>query len=233
HAGGYYTKTINEVPYIVTVAYSNVYSTAYIGLTTTIPATYDAEWKITNDIVGLIESDSAVYLETMIKEVKEAYPNVTKLGIDLTFNTGGNVGALYRVLGLITDQPFATSGFNRDTYSYSTTYITTSYESYTEFDWFLLTSFATFSAANEMATMFKQNNMGIIIGEVSGGGACSITPILLPDGTFFTMSSNNINMLRLSDGTYVINEDGITPDHVIPQIDLLNNTVLAGILNGN
>ncbi len=233
HAGGYYTKTINEVPYIATVAYSNTYSTAYIGLTTTIPATYDAEWKITNDIVGLIESDSAVYLETMILEVKEAYPNVTKLGIDLTFNTGGNVGALYRVLGLITDQPFATSGFNRDTYSYSTTYITTSYESYTEFDWFLLTSFATFSAANEMATMFKQNNMGIIIGEVSGGGACSITPILLPDGTFFTMSSNNINMLRLSDGTYVINEDGITPDHVIPQEDLLNNTVLAGILNGN
>jgi hypothetical protein len=233
HAGGYYTKTINEVPYMVTVAYNNTYSTAYIGLTTTIPATYDAEWKITNDIVGLIESDSAVYLETMILEVKETYPNVTKLGIDLTFNTGGNVGALYRVLGLITDQPFATSGFNRDTYSYSTTYITTSYESYTEFDWFLLTSFATFSAANEMATMFKQNNMGIIIGEVSGGGACSITPILLPDGTFFTMSSNNINMLRLSDGTYVINEDGITPDHVIPQEDLLNNTVLAGILNGN
>lgn len=233
HAAGYYTKTIGETIYMATVAYNGLYSTAYIGLTTTIPTTYAGDWKITSNIVDLIESDSAVYLEVMINEVKDAYPNVTKLGIDLTFNTGGNVGALYRILGLMTDQPFAVSGFNRDTYSYSTTYITTSYDSYTEFDWFLLTSFATFSAANEMATIFKQNNMGLIIGEVTGGGACSITPILLPDGTFFTMSSNNINTIRLADGTYVINEDGITPDHVIPQADLFNNTVLAGILNGN
>jgi len=233
HAAGYYTKTINDVVYMATVAYNSTYSTAYIGLTTTIPATFDADWKITSDIFGLIESDSAVYLEVMINEVKETYPNVTKLGIDLTFNTGGNVGALYRIIGLMTDQPFAVSGMNRDTYSYSTTYITTSYDSYTEFDWFLLTSFATFSAANEMATIFKQNSIGLIIGEVTGGGACSITPILLPDGTFFTMSSNNINTLRLSDGTYQINEDGITPDHIIPQEDLYDNAVLAGILNGN
>lgn len=233
HKDGYYTKTIGETVFMATVAYNSLYETAYIGLTTSLPTTYAGAWKIKSDIVGLIESDSAIYLETMIKEVVAAYPNVENIGLDLTFNTGGNVGALYRILGLISDQPFGVSSFNRDTYSYSTTYITTSYEAYTDYNWFLLTSYVTFSAANEMATIFKQNNMGIIIGQTSGGGASSITPILLPDGTFFTMSSNNINCFRMPDGTYVINEGGITPDHEIPQADLYNNTVLAGILNGN
>lgn len=232
HDKGYYKKIINDVTYMANVSYNNLYETAYIGLTTTLPTSYELVWKITTDVVTLIENDSAVYLETMIKELKADYPDVKNVGIDLTFNTGGNVGALYRILGLLTDQPFGVSSYSRDNDSYSTSYVTTSYESYTEFDWFLLTSFATFSAANEMATIFKQNNIGIIIGETSGGGASSITPILLPDGTFFTMSSNNINCYRDAEGNYIINEDGIEPDFIIDQADLYNNDVLAGILNG-
>lgn len=232
HDDGYYTKEINGKAYMVNLSYNGLYETAYIGLTTTIPATYELAWKIQANIVDLIDSDSAIYLETMIKELTAEFPNVKNIGIDLTFNTGGNVGALYRILGLITDQPFGVSSFSRDNYSYSTSYVTTSYDSYTEYDWFLLTSFATFSAANEMATIFKQNNIGIIIGETSGGGASSITPVLLPDGTFFTMSSNNVNCYKDSEGNYIINEDGIEPHFVIDQMDLYNNEVLADILNG-
>jgi C-terminal processing protease CtpA/Prc len=79
--------------------------------------------------------------------------------------------------------------------------------------------------------MFKQNNIGIIIGQTSGGGASSITPILLPDGTFFTMSSNNVNTFRDADGTYTFNEDGIEPDFIIDQEDLYDSDVLSEILN--
>lgn len=231
HKDGYYTKTISDVDYLVTISYNSKYSTAYIGLTDVIPSEYSKAWKVTKDIVALIESDSAVYLEVMINEIEEENANVENIGLDISFNTGGNVGALYRIIGLMTDQPFASSGFNRDTYSYSTTYITTSYESYSQYDWFLLTSYVTFSAANELSTMFKQNNIGIIIGQTSGGGASSITPILLPDGTFFTMSSNNVNTFRDADGTYTFNEDGIEPDFIIDQEDLYDSDVLSEILN--
>ncbi len=233
HKNGYFTKTINDIDYMVSISYNATYNTAYIGLTTTLPSTYDAAWKIKGDIRGLIDSDSAVYLETMLLEIKQNHASVTNVGLDLTFNGGGNVGALYRIVGLITDQPFAVSGYDRDTDYYSTTYITTSYDSYTEFNWFLLTSRVTYSAANELVTIFKQNELGVIIGRTTGGGAASITPILLPDGTFFTMSSNSLNALRESDGTYTVNEFGVAPDHEILVSDLFDNDTLAGVLNGD
>lgn len=233
HKHGYYTKTINGVEYMALISYSSAYDSAYIGLTTSLPDEYDDSWDVQADVAGLIESDSAVYLEDTILDIKENYPDIENIGLDITFNTGGNVGALYRILGLMSDEPFATSSFNRDTYSYSTTYITTSYDSYTEYDWFLLSSYVSFSAANELVTIFKQNDMGIIIGQTSGGGASSITPILLPDGTFFTMSSNSVNTYRDEDGNYIINELGIEPDFEIPQEDLYDNDVLADILNAN
>ncbi|HEY8406210.1 MAG TPA: S41 family peptidase, partial [Acholeplasma sp.] len=231
HKDGYYTKSIGDVTFMATLAYNSLYKTVYIGLTSTVPSNYEANWVIKSDIVGMIESDSAIYIEAQIKKILEEKPNVKNIGLDLTFNTGGNVGALYRVVGLMTSEPFAVSSISNDTKSKSTTYITTSYEAYDNVNWFLLTSKATFSAANELATIFKQNKLGLIIGQKSGGGAASITPILLPDGTFFTMSSNNLNAIRLEDGTYVINEAGIDPDVVVSYNDIFKNSVLADILN--
>lgn len=233
HLNGYYTKVINDVEYMATVAYNSTYNAAYIGLTSAIPATYDANWKIQSDIVSLINADSAIYLETMLLEIIENHPTVTNIGLDLTFNGGGNVGALFRIVGLISDDPFAVSGYERDMNNYSTSYITTSYASYTQFDWFLLTSLVTYSAANELTTMFEQNDLGIIIGRKTGGGAASITPILLPDGTFFTMSSNSLNAIRLTDGTYEINEFGVSPTFEIEVSNLYDNDTLAAILNDN
>ncbi|VEU83173.1 S41 family peptidase [Acholeplasma hippikon] len=230
-ANGYYKKTINNVTYMATIAYNNLYDTAYIGLTKGIPTNYNNAWKIKSDVVNLIYSDSAVYIETMIREIKQNHPTVKNIGLDITFNTGGNVGALYRIVGLMTNEPFAVSSYDGETKSYSTSYVTTSYNAYDEYEWFLLQSVVSFSAANELSTIFKQNNLGKIIGQTSGGGTSSITPILLPDGTFFTMSSQNMNMIRLADGTYITNEAGITPDYEIAIEDLYNNEILAGILN--
>jgi len=36
-------------------------------------------------------------------------PNVKNIGIDLSYNTGGNIGALLRVLGYITEKPIEMS----------------------------------------------------------------------------------------------------------------------------
>jgi len=88
-----------------------------------------------------------------------------------------------------------------------------------------------------MANIFKANDLGEVIGVQTGGGACSITPILLPNGTAFTMSSNNISAYRTGTGTeedpYVYHnvEFGITPDFEIPIEDIYDEAVLLGIIN--
>ena len=87
-----------------------------------------------------------------------------------------------------------------------------------------------------MTKIFKENDLGPTIGVQTGGGACSITPILLPNGTAFTTSSNSISAIRTGSGTeldpYVYSdvEFGVVPDYVIDLTDIYSNTVLLGIL---
>jgi C-terminal processing protease CtpA/Prc len=157
--------------------------------------------------------------------------------IDLTYNTGGNVGALYRVVGFVTDQPFRVSSIDNDTGGASSNYvIINGTPTYPELKWSLLTSKVTFSAANSLATIFKENNLGPVIGVQSGGGAASITPILLPNGTAFTMSSNNVSAYRTGTGTdedpyvYNDNEFGIVPDYPLFTADLYDAQKILDIL---
>ena len=92
--------------------------------------------------------------------------------------------------------------------------------------WGLLVSKVSFSAANSMTTIFSENNLGTIIGIHTGGGTASITPVLLPSGTAFTMSSNSLSAFRLGTGTeqdpyvYEPNELGVEPD-IIVSINML------------
>ena len=71
----------------------------------------------------------------------------------------------------------------------------------------------------------------------TGGGACSITPILLPSGTVFTMSSNGIGATRSGTGTvedpyvYIDTEFGFNPDYSVG-LDLIYDTdTLVAIIN--
>ena len=88
-----------------------------------------------------------------------------------------------------------------------------------------------------MATIFKENNLGPIIGLRTGGGTSSVTPILLPNGTAFTMSSNSMNGIRTGSGTdadpyiYTNNEAGIVPDYLIDLENLYDEATILEILN--
>ena len=157
--------------------------------------------------------------------------------LDLSWNTGGNVGALYRVLGFITDSPFEVTGIDGETKGASTSFVEIGdITDYSHLNWHLLTTPTSFSAANSLANIFKANDLGDVIGVTTGGGACSITPILLPNGTAFTMSSNNISAYRTGSGTdqdpYVYHnvEFGITPDFEIDIDDIFNTQVLLEII---
>ncbi len=236
---GYYTKILNDITYMALVTYDSTYDLVYIGIVDDVPTSYAASWPLSVDIFGMINSDSAIYMEYTMEKILSETNVLENVTIDLTYNTGGNVGALYRVVGFVTDQPFRVSSIDKDTNGNSSSYVVINgVPTYPQLNWSLLTSKVTFSAANSLATIFKENNLGPVIGVKSGGGAASITPILLPNGTAFTMSSNNVSAYRTGTGTeadpyvYHHNEFGIDPDHILLTADLYDAEKILDILNG-
>ncbi|HBG32716.1 MAG: hypothetical protein A2084_01585 [Tenericutes bacterium GWC2_39_45] len=234
-ANGYYQLVIPadgtnaEQSYMVQIAYNEAMKLFYVGIINSIPLSFAGVWPFTVNIDEIVYSDSAVYMEMMMDQIILAAPTLENIILDISWNTGGNVGALYRIVGFITDQPFAVSGIDGDTGGMSTSHVLIEgVPSYAHLNWALLITPVSFSAANSLATIFMANDLGPIVGKTSGGGACSITPILLPNGTAFTMSSNNINAYRTGTGTeedpfvYHNNEFGITPDFAI-DINLIYN----------
>lgn len=235
---GYYTKTVGDITYMVVVKFDATFELLYVGITEDLPTSYANDWTVSGDVEALVIADSAVYMEEQLERILEEAPNLENIMLDITWNTGGNVGALYRVVGFITDQPFRTSGIDGDTGGASSSYVyITGIPTYASYNWSLLVTPTSFSAANQLATIFLENDLGPIIGVQTGGGASSITPVLLPNGTAFTMSSNNINAYRTGSGTeedpyvYHNNEYGITPDYPI-DIDLIyDEDTLLNILD--
>ena len=241
---GYYTITTidgeDEFSYMVVVHYDDEYSLFHVGITTDVPSDYTNNWAVLNEVETLIFADSAVYMEFMLQEIEEENPDITDIILDLSWNTGGNVGALYRVIGFITDSPFEVTGMDGETGGASTSFVSIGdIPDYSHLNWHLLTTPTSFSAANSLTNIFKANDLGDVIGVTTGGGACSITPILLPNGTAFTMSSNNISAYRTGSGTdedpymYHNVEFGITPDYEISIDDIFNTVVLLDIINGS
>ena len=234
---GYYTINVNEKDYLVLVSYNEEFGLLYIGIVDKVPALYTHTWPISVDVKALVIGDSAVYMEEQLENILAEAPTLENIVLDITWNTGGNVGALYRVVGFITDQPFRTSGISGDTGGASSSYVyITGIPTYVSYNWALLVTPTSFSAANQLATIFYENELGPIIGVQTGGGASSITPILLPSGTAFTMSSTNINAYRTGAGTeedpyvYHNNEYGIAPDYPIDISLIYDEATLLGIL---
>jgi len=181
------------------------------------------------------ETDSDVYMKEVLEAIFAENPNVENIVVDLSYNMGGNLGALYRVLGYITEQPIETSYYNPTDGSNITYFSELDQEAYEDVNWFFLTSGVTFSAGNLMAAIGKHQGFATIIGTTTGGGASSITPMILTDGTFFTMSSLNVLSLRveLEDGSYRFDsiEFGIEPDYYLSITNIQTDSKILEIVN--
>lgn len=230
----HYQKVVGDSLYLVNILFDNDYHATLVSVSVVPNESFDSLFNKT--VFDAIISDSAVYMEFQIERVIRESGKLEGIVLDLTMNTGGNVGALYRVVGFITDQSFGVNSMDGDTKSASTGYVKiVNTPSYGSLDWGLLVSHATFSAANSMTAIFKFNDLGPIMGMPTGGGASSITPILLPSGTAFTMSSNNISAIRSGDSevnyVYESIEFGVTPDHILDIRNIFNNDMIYGIMN--
>lgn len=233
---GYYYMAVGDITYMVQVNYDVQYGLFYLGVADEVPETYDDDWLMYSNVMGTAVADSAVYLEVVFDKINEQAPNLANVILDISANTGGNVGALYRVVGFVTDQPFKTSSISADSGTKYTSYVQIDGVPYNpNLNWALLTSGASFSAANSLATIWQENDLGPIVGVQTGGGTASITPVLLPTGTAFTMSSNNLSAIRVGSGTeqdpysYINNEAGISPDIILDITEIYDSALLLGI----
>lgn len=131
------------------------------------------------------------------KAILDGLPaSVDTVVIDLSYNTGGNLGAVLRIFGYMTENPIMYHSQNPADGSAATYYIESDYVAY-DYDWYILTSSVTFSAANLMASIAKEQGIATVIGQDSSGGASSIGAIILPNGTALIISTNNVLSTRV------------------------------------
>lgn len=178
------------------------------------------------------ETDSDAFMRETLEAIFSENPNVKNVGIDLSYNTGGNIGALLRVLGFITEEPIEMSYQDPLTGQKQTYFITLDQEAYENVNWFFITSPVTFSAANLMTAIVKNQNLGPIFGTTSGGGAASIAPFVLAEGTMISISSNSLLSVRVKNEddtyTYFDVENGIEPDlYLAPKDTQTSSKILA------
>lgn len=163
--------------------------------------------------------------------------NVTNVVVDVSQNGGGNMGALLRVLGLLSDDSIEYISYDYLFNSRTNGLIDIdvdgdgNYEdndAYSEFNWYILSSLDTFSAANSFVAMSKSLG-ATIIGQKSGGGMCSVLPIILPDQTSIEISSPDAQMAKLND-EYQFIEGGIEPDIYIDYNNFYNIEYIKSVL---
>ena len=182
----------------------------------------------------VIHGDTAVFVfDTFLNEAvyhfKEALDLAKEKGakrfvIDLSCNMGGSTNIVMYMLAMMTNR-------NRDSYTSSYRKIQTitgniirtdhdndlnldgeindlDKEVYYDFDYAILTSKSSYSSGNLLPCLAKDAGIPIL-GERSGGGACSIMIIYSPERYFYTISSYT----KLIDRNGVDVDSGAEPDY--------------------
>ena len=191
----------------------------------------------------LIDNDKTaiIYLEGFdidtpdaFKLIMDSLPStVENVVIDLAYNTGGNLGAVLRIFGYMTEEPIVYHSQNPADGAKVSYYIESDYVAY-DYNWFIVTSSVTFSAANLMASIAKEQGIATVIGKDSSGGASSIGAIYSPDGSCLLISTNNVLSTRIN-GEYYSIEDGIEVEYLMANVtsDAILISVIAQVNSEN
>ena len=156
-------------------------------------------------------------------ELDALSPEIENVIIDLGNNGGGNLGAVLRMFGYMTEESFNYHSQNPLDGSAVTYYIESEYNAY-DYNWFILTSSTTFSAANLYANIAKE--LGIpVIGLDSSGGASSIGVILPFGGSAVIISTNNVLSTR------VFNQDTQQYEYLSIEYGIKVDYKLTNLLN--
>ncbi|WP_280124988.1 S41 family peptidase [Mycoplasmopsis bovis] len=180
----------------------------------------------------------------MIKEHSKKNKPIKRIILDLSLNGGGAIVAMKKVAGFLSskDQQIYTyekinkildySKFRVDINGDGKYYKNDNTNGY---KWYILAGVNTFSAANLLTHIAKENKFATILGNKSGGGMWSILPVVIPDGTSFKFSSNNawiswINKKIEKPKDLPYTQDGIEPDIEIPYFAYYQYDVIEAYL---
>ena len=176
----------------------------------------------------LVEADTCGFMANAMMEIEEynANPeNTTKVKnvvVDITCNGGGAMAALPYVAGLMTSDPKLTvkdvlsnkiSEYHYDCNFDGDNKIKT-FEG--KYNFFLLTSNASFSCGTSLPGMLKGTNVKII-GQKSAGGAAPVTHFTTGSGLAYQTSGSDIIVYKNDKGEYVSIEEGVPVDYEIEE----------------
>lgn len=162
------------------------------------------------------------YLQTVNSETTKSYDNIV---LDLRCNNGGYVFNAFVLLYPFTNEEVVANYSDLTGGQIKFSYTKKDQEAdVVKSKLYVLTSDLTFSAANEAALLFKENEIGTIIGEQSGGGAAPVSAYNSPNGAYMLMSSG---MMLSTSEEGEITENGIPVDY---QIDIEYDTYKQDVL---
>lgn len=181
--------------------------------------------------------DTYFYMRHCMDDIVK-HTEVNDIVLDLSLNGGGNIGAMYRTLGFLTDKVLLDYEYDTLTNEYSCSHFKIDTDgdgyydddAYDQYRWTILSSMNSFSAANDFICKVKQQKLAKIIGNKSGGGMCSVLPLVLADGTAIAISSNNSNRFvkkEKNNTIYYSTEYGIKPDMKILYSDYYDDARLV------
>lgn len=175
---------------------------------------FDDEDENGKPILGTVKK----YIKA-VKEIKSKHPGVENIIINMAANSGGVVAAAVDLAALIAGpgKTLTYSEYHPITGQRRTTSVQTKY---TEAEvprfknYFVQTSGSTFSSGSMFTGMFRDNNLGKVIGFKTQGGASATTPVHFPLGMIAYYSSNNVYVTEKKDirAAHSEAELGIEPD---------------------
>ncbi len=168
----------------------------------------EIDYTIFEDTVILQINAFSLETKDLLNPIIEQIRDYENIVIDISCNPGGNVYGVIELLSYMTDEDIPVSYINPKTGSKIIEYYDTSNTEYLDKNYYIYTTAATYSAANLFASIVKDQGLGFIIGEKSGGGASAITNTVLPDGALI-VNSSNLTFINKNDE---IIEDGIDVD---------------------
>jgi len=134
--------------------------------------------------------------------------------IDLTCNTGGSLQGVIELLAYLTEENIPVSHINSKTNQIIHEFYTSDKDAVEDINLFVVTSQVTYSAANVFATVVRDLELGMLIGDHTLGGSSALVFTVLPNG----MIISNSSYMTFLDENLEINEDGIEVelDYALP-----------------
>ena len=183
--------------------------------------------------------DTTALFYKALTETKASHPEVTNVVFDVSANGGGYVAAMNKVLTFITDKVLLGNKYVSGDYELfklmGDTNLDGKYDDKPfDFNYYILESEGTFSAANAFTVHSKYTNSVKTIGKRSGGGMCSIQPYVLTDGSMFTLSASERSISGIKNGSsydIIELESGAPVDYPLEYDDFTNLDKILQIIN--